>query len=125
MAKTHQPPCKDSAELRGGPQSVVLRDERTESDIRYLNASFNDLGYIVIYGQDIGDGVEKFFGCLEYEWTWTILAGDVSALAKALGAGDNLLAVLKHQFEGDKAAGLGQFLKDKQIPHDKWSRLGD
>jgi hypothetical protein len=125
MTKTHQSPWKDTAELRGGPQSVVLRNERTQTDIRYLNASFNDHGDVVIYGQDIGDGVEDFFGCREYEWTWTILAGDISALAKALGARKNLLAVLKHQFEGDQAAGLGQFLKDKQISYRSWSRIGD
>lgn len=104
---------------------AVLRDERTEGDVRYLGASYSTEGYLVIEGQDIGDGVEAAFGCREYEWTWTIARADLPKLLAALDAESNLLNALEIRFRGRAAAELGPFLKENDVPYESWSRIGD
>jgi len=51
---------------------VVLRNTRDADGTRYLEASINAEGDLVIEGQDLGPGVEEIFGIREYEWAWTI-----------------------------------------------------
>jgi len=81
----------------------------------------------VIQGQDTGEGVEGAFGegFREYEWAWTIRAGDVSKLSDALGAREDVLGALKARFSGDQSAELGEFLESKGIAMERWSRMGD
>ena len=66
---------------------VVLRDTRS----RFLEASINAKGNLVIEGQDLGSEVEGVFGFNEYEWAWTISARDCNKLFDALGAESDLL----------------------------------
>jgi len=104
---------------------AVLRDERTEGDVRYLSATYSTEGNLVIEGQDIGDGVEAAFGCREYEWTWTIARADLPKLLAALHAESSLLNALEVRFRGPAAAQLGSFLKENNVPYESWSRIGD
>jgi hypothetical protein len=104
---------------------VVLRDERTDGDSRYLCAKYSENGDLLIEGHDLGAGVREFFGYFEYEWVWTIEAADLPRLAAALGADSNLLDALKARFSGDAAAEIGSFLKEHEIPNAFWNRIGD
>lgn len=56
--------------------SVVLRDTRDDGGTRYLEAFVKSNGDLIISGQDLGPGVEAFFGVSEYEWAWTVAACD-------------------------------------------------
>jgi len=51
---------------------VILREEIVGLDQRYLSATLNSEGDLVIAGQDLGPAVEQFFGEREYEWAHTI-----------------------------------------------------
>jgi hypothetical protein len=104
---------------------VVLREERSKTDIRHLSAGYASNGDLRIEGQDLGDGVQRIFGCVEYEWVWTIRAADLPKLAEALGVTSNLLEALAANYSGDNAAHLGAFLKEYGVPFEAWSRIGD
>lgn len=108
-------------------RSVVLRDTRDEDGTRYLEARIEENGDLTIQGQDLGAGVESYFGpgTREYEWCWTIRSPDLPRLREALKAGEDVLAALHARFSGDAAAGLSSFLKEEQVPYESWSRVGD
>ena len=104
---------------------VVLRDDRQARDTRYLEAQLTQSGDLIIKGQDIGDAVERLLGGREYEWAWTIKAAHLPQLLKALNADSDVLAALARRFSGDAAAGIATFLEENEIPHERWSRVGD
>jgi hypothetical protein len=107
---------------------VTLRDTRDETGSRFLEATHEPGGPLVIAGQDLGRGVSDAFGedLREYEWTWTIAAPDVRRLATALGSDEAVvLPALALRFGGDRAAGLGRFLDEADIARVTWSRVGD
>ena len=108
-------------------ERVILRDVKDALGSRYLAAFLTVEGDVVIEGQDVGDGVEQVFGdgIREYEWTYTIHAAHIPTLRQALAASGDVLAALRERFSGDDAASLKQFLEDRDIPHDVWTRLGD
>lgn len=119
---THAP----TRAMLGGVDKVVLRDIKDDDGSRYLAAERKPSGDIVIEGQDLGPGVERFLGCYEYEWIWTIKAADVGRLAEALGGtGERVLELLAEKFGADKAAGLRAFLSESAVAHEVWSRMGD
>ena len=108
-------------------RSVTLRETRDELGTRHLGAKLSADGTLSIEGQELGDGVEQFFGSdnREYEWIWTIRPKDVARLAHALDAGDDVLTALAERFAGGAAAGLQQFLDEQGIRYESWSRIGD
>jgi hypothetical protein len=103
---------------------VTLRDTQDADGARRLTARLQE-GDLVIEGWDHGDGVERIFGYREYEWVWTVKAGDVPELRRALGDPPDLTAALLGRFSGEAAAELGSFLEAKGIPYETWSRTGD
>lgn len=104
---------------------IVLREERSETDIRHLSVGYATNGDLAIEGQDLGDVVRRVFGCDEYEWVWTIRSADVPKLAMALGVASDRLEALAASYSGDNAANLGAFLKVSAVPFETWSRIGD
>ena len=105
---------------------IILRDIRESGDMRHLEARLNDSNDLVIAGQDIGDTVQELLGGREYEWAWTIRAQDLPRLLTVLSAADgDVLAALGRRFSGNDAANLGSFLEENEIPHERWSRVGD
>lgn len=104
---------------------VILRQTRDASGTRYLAASMNAAGAIVIEGHDLGDGVEEVFGCREYEWTWTVPARQVAKLFVALGCETDVLEALGRRFSGNEASLLQAFLDSNFIEYEVWSRTGD
>ncbi|SOC25563.1 hypothetical protein SAMN05877962_12441 [Alloalcanivorax xenomutans] len=107
------------------PGKVVLRESRDQSGYRYLAAEFQDNGDLVFVGQDLGAGVNEAFGCLEYEWLWTIKAVDVPKLRAALQSRRPVLAALKRRFSGEEAMRLYAFLSASGVPFETYSRIGD
>lgn len=108
---------------------VVLRAERDEDGVRHLGARLTAGGDLVVEGQDVGPGVERFFGegTTEYEWTHTVRAADLPALVAALDGdpGDDVLTLLERRCSGDDAAELSRLLgPDGPVPADRWSRIG-
>lgn len=105
---------------------VTLRDTRDEDGTRHLSARLKGDGALLIEGQDLGPGVERFFGpgLTEYEWVWTIRPSGVRTLKLALAA-DDVLVALRDRFSGDAAANLQTFLDDNGVPYEPWSRVGD
>lgn len=108
-------------------REITLRQTRDALGSRYLGVTLAADGAVSIIGQDLGDGVEQFYGdgFREYEWAWTIAAEDVPALLDALGGGGDVLDALQARFSGDHAGRLGPFLDDNGIPYERWSRVGD
>ena len=104
---------------------VVLRDTRDEGGTRYLEASIGSNGDLIFSGQDLGPGVEGFFGASEYEWVWTVAASDCKQLLEALASTTDLLEAVSNKFSGERASDLQPFLKSAGIPYDAWSRVGD
>lgn len=106
---------------------VTLRETRDEGGSRHLGASLKGDGTLLIEGQDIGPGVESFFGpgLTEYEWAWNIRPPGVRALKLALACDDDVLTALRDRFSGDAAVGLQPFLDDNGVPYEPWSRVGD
>lgn len=108
---------------------VTLRSIRDSEGTRYLSASLNANGDLVIDGQDLGPGVEAFFGpgIREYEWARTVRRPHVPTLLAALGGppGEDILVVLARRFSGDAAAGLDQAIAAAGVPVEHWSRTGD
>ncbi len=109
------------------PSTVTLRDSRDQDGARRLDARLQSDGTLLIEGQDIGPGVERFFGpgMTEYEWAWTIRPQSVTALKKALKSDDDVLSALKDRFSGAAAADLKPFLDDNGVAYEAWSRVGD
>jgi len=104
---------------------VVLRDEKTPQDSRFLDAQINDKGDLVFHGQDLGSGVEDIFDFVEYEWYWTIKQHDIPKLEKAIDSDGNIVEQLNKDFSDENASNLYDFLKKNEIPFDSWSRTGD
>lgn len=106
-------------------KKITLREERSESDYRFLGASIKDNGDLVFEGQDIGSGVDGAFGYREYEWFWTVKAENIHLLQKAIGSSTSILKSLKNKFSNDNAAKLNEFMKNNNVPFESWSRMGD
>ncbi|MDH5179989.1 MAG: hypothetical protein OEZ39_19470 [Gammaproteobacteria bacterium] len=104
---------------------VILRNERDNDSLRYVEARLDEDGDLVIEGQDLGSGVVQFPDAAEYEWIWMIKSADHGLLRQALGVEGDILAALKQQFSGPNAAGLYVFLKQNEIPFEVYSRFGD
>ena len=106
-------------------KEVILRQERSKTDSRYLGAKLKENGDLVFEGQDLGSGVEEVFGASEYEWYWTVKAVDIPKFRSAIGSSSNILKSLKRDFSGHNAAKLYEFMQDHGIPFESYSRVGD
>jgi hypothetical protein len=67
-------------------RTVQLREEHKGKDDRYLSASLDDEGNLVIEGQDLGPGTAVVSSDGEYEWTRVIRAKDIPQLLRLLDA---------------------------------------
>jgi len=63
-------------------RSVTLQSDRSEHDRHRTWASLHADGGLTIEGQDLGSGVEEFWGAgnTEYEWAESIQSQDVAKL---------------------------------------------
>jgi hypothetical protein len=111
------------------PESVVLQESRDDKGSHAVWAAHHRDGRLVIYGQDLGSTVSEHFGTTftEYEYGYTVAAGDVPALVTALnGAPDSdPIELLRHHMSDPKAL-LHLVVGDNGVvPAEFWSRVGD
>lgn len=104
---------------------IVLRDQHTATEIRRLVVISHE-GGIRLDGWDLGDGVAAFWGAREYEWTCDVGPDALPRLVAALGGseGDDIFEVIRRSCS-DAPERLYQTIKDANIPHQFWSRVGD
>jgi hypothetical protein len=104
---------------------IVLRDERTETDTRRLVVVPHE-GGIRLDGHDLGNGVDEFWGCREYEWTCDVAADALPQLVTALGgaAGEDIFEVIRRTCGHDPTR-LHLTITEAKIPNKFWSRVGD
>jgi hypothetical protein len=111
------------------PDSVVLHESRDESGSHAVWAARHRDGRLVIYGQHLGSTVSEHFGATftEYEYGYTVGAGDVPALVTALKGepGSDPIELLCRYMSDPKAL-LHLIVGDNGIvPAGFWSRVGD
>jgi hypothetical protein len=111
------------------PEStIVLREQEDADGTRYLDATIDKTGRLVLEGQDVGNGVERAFGegYREYEWRWTVPVSELPAAIEALGGepGESPLAVAARWIEAH-GTDPGVALKAAKVRIELWSRLGD
>ena len=99
-------------------RKVMLREERTGRDGRFLWAYVDDSGRLHIDGQDLGPGTAPVSSDGEYEWFSTIAAADVPRVVALLGGqpGDDVLDVLERGFTGAASYDLEARLRASDIP---------
>lgn len=108
-------------------RKIVLSEVRDGNGVSARWVRLTDTGDLLIEGQDLGPGVEMFFGANEYEFARTVRAADVPALRRALHLDeeDDLLAALLERYDGKGTSELEQFVQDADVPSEFWSRVGD
>lgn len=100
-------------------------DVSDEDGTMYRAVSLTDDGGLAIEGQDLGRGVERVFGCNEYEFVRRLSADDTNQLRSLLGVpidGD-LLAAIAGRFASTRD--LEAFAGDHGISGKFWNRIGD
>jgi hypothetical protein len=107
------------------PRTVVLADVRDENGTVWRAVTLNEDGSLAISGHDLGRGVERFFGCGEYEFERLLSAPAVKALYELLTvpADADLLAAIADRFPS--GSGLEAFVRDHGIESQFWNRVGD
>ena len=106
-------------------RKIVLRDEKTATDIRRLTV-YDHEGGLRLDGWDLGDGVQAAFGAREYEWTLDVAASQWPALVTALGGtdGEDVFEVIRRTCSNEPER-LHRAIVDAKIPHAWWHRIGD
>ncbi len=108
--------------------TVVLRDDDDARGTRYLDATIDAKGRLVIEGQDLGAVVETVFGegYREHEWRWTVEPGELAAAVAALGGGpgDPPLAIVA-RWTAERGTDPGSAIKAAGVRIGFWRRLGD
>jgi len=106
-------------------QTVVISQKNDEKGYFYRAIHLEDDGSLVIEGQDIGRGVEDFFGgdSSEYEFFRTIRPPAVAELERLSGISHTgLLENLRDHFGTTSA--LEEYLEGGGIVLTVWSRVG-
>ncbi len=120
---------RSSPKFRKRNFPVVLRDYTDEDGSRYLEAHLTPAGDLEVKGQDLGPGVEKYFGegFREYEWFYVIKKGDFPKLARTLEAppGIDILNLLQFRCVGPSGRDIGQVIEEHKIPHEFWNWVGE
>jgi hypothetical protein len=110
-------------------RSIVLQELRSPQMSQHISAQLTVEGNLVIEGQDLGAGVESFWGKghREYEWYITVRAAHIPQLIAILGGmnGDDVLSLLEKRYAEDEKYASISFLKEQGVPVEFWSRVGD
>lgn len=112
----------DSKEQR---TTLVLTNVRDEDGTIRRAVSLTEDGGLVMLGHDVGPGVERIFGCGEYEFEHRLSAAEVSTLRRLLGVATDgdLLAAIGDRFASTR--GLEAFAQEHGITGEFWNRIGD
>jgi hypothetical protein len=107
-------------------RKVTLRDEVNGRDWRFLSATLDEAGALVIEGQDLGPSTAPVSSDGEYEWVTTIARENIPRLLEVLGAPENadVLKVLEASWTGPNSYELEKQIRDSNIPVDRWAWSG-
>jgi len=99
--------------------SITLRAEITGHDRRYLSATVDGDGNLVLSGQDLGPGTSMVSPDGEYEYWITVEAAYIPLLLARLGAPErsDILEVLALAWTGERSYGLERIIRDDGVPH--------
>ena len=113
-------------EFGRGKLEVNLRKEHHGPDHRYLSASLNIDGSLLIEGQDLGPSTAIVSSDGEYEWARTILPEHFPALLALLDAPANadILDVLEKHWTGQRSYELERRIRESDIPSNLWTYGG-
>jgi hypothetical protein len=105
--------------------TLVLADLRDVDGTMWRAVNLTEDGGLALVGHDLGAGVERIFGCSEYEFERRLTAGDTAALRSLLGLEEtgDLLTAIEGRFASTPE--LEVFLKDHGIEGQFWNRIGD
>jgi hypothetical protein len=103
-------------------RTVSLRAEHDGQDHRYLSATLNTEGALVIEGQDLGPKTASVSSDGEYEWSRTILREHIPKLLILLDepADADILSTLERHWTGPKSYELESRIRDSDIPSALW-----
>lgn len=103
-------------------RTVSLRAEHDGQDHRYLSATLNTEGALVIEGQDLGPKTASVSSDGEYEWSCTILREHIPKLLILLDepADADILSTLERHWTGPKSYELESRIRDSDIPSALW-----
>ena len=99
---------------------VAVRDG---PDSRVLDVEFRENGDVVFTGHDLGPATSPVSGDGEYEYGFTIQAGDVPRALSALEGrpGESIRDVLLRAFTGERAFGVRTILAEAGIETHLWT----
>jgi hypothetical protein len=99
-------------------RTVSLRTEQDGRDHRYLRATLNTQGALVIEGRDLGPKTASVSNDGEYEWSRTILRKHIPRLLILLDepAGADILGTLERHWSGPRSYELESRIRDSDIP---------
>ena len=75
---------KNKVTIDGDKFRIILREERSETDVRVIDCKTSKNGDLTVGGYDMGSMVEDFTGRSDYEYDATVDAEDKYALYIAL-----------------------------------------
>jgi hypothetical protein len=106
-------------------QTLVLTDARDAGGTTWRAVTLTDDGGLAVLGHDLGRGVERSWGCHEYEFERRLSLEEVTTLRRllTLPAGDDLLAAIGERFTS--TSDLESFAEGHGITGAFWSRTGD
>lgn len=108
--------------------NVLVLVDQADADGSLWRAITVDEESFILYGHDVGPGVERILGCREYEFERTLSPTETSRLRDLLDVGHDtdvptfLHAVADHF---DSLDGFEAFLEAQGIAGSFWSRLGE
>lgn len=104
-------------------RTVSLRAEQDGRDHRYLRATLNTHGDLVIEGQDLGPKTASVSSDGEYEWSRTILREHIPQLLILLDepASADILSTLERHWTGPKSYELESRISESDIPSALWT----
>ena len=103
-------------------RTISLRAEHDGQDHRYLSATLNTEGALVIEGQDSGPKTASVSSDGEYEWSRTILREHIPKLLTLLDApaDADILGILEQHWTGPMSYELESRIGDSDIPSALW-----
>jgi hypothetical protein len=107
-------------------RTVSLRAERDGANHRYLRATLNAEGALVIEGQDLGPKTALVSSDGEYEWSRTILREHIPQLLILLDEKNDadILITLERHWTGPNSYELERRIRDSDIPSALWTWSG-
>lgn len=104
--------------------TLVLTDVRDQGGTVWRAVGLTGTGGLAISGHALGPGVERIFGCSEYEFELRLSARETEVLRGLLDVDDgDLLGAIGSRFASTHA--LEDFLHAHGIAGRLWNRSGD